>query len=303
MENISARHDLPSPISVTSVFSVYHSNLHRRKRSDKFSYSFTELIYVEEGSAPYTVILDDRTYTLKKGQLLFFPPNSQHYRVTPSDAIVFLIAFDIEFSEMDSLCRCVLTLDGRQRQQLEQVVSMGRSLLESIPQKGYQVGSSLRPRANAFELQKFKNIFELFLIDLYLKETNPISTAIYRFPDERKLDHIISYLKRNIDKQLTLNDISEATFISVAKIRKLFYEKHTCAPMQYFNQLKLGAAIELMCNTPLSYAEIASRLGFSSAAYFSKLFKRKTGMSPTEYIKSLKSCNLDADEPSSDSAK
>ena len=124
---------------------------------------------------------------------------------------------------------------------------------------------------------------------MYLTEENSINAAIYRFPDDKKLDELISYLKRNIDRPLTVNELSEATLISVAKIRKLFYKKHTCAPMQYFNQLKLEAAIELMCNTSLGYAEIAARLGFSNAAYFSKFFKNKTGMSPSEYIKSLKS--------------
>lgn len=287
MEKMLARHRLPAPVSVTSVFSVYSSNLRRRSNPTRLSYAFTELVYVADGSPAYSVVLDGSTYTLNAGQLLFFPPNSQHYRSEPSNASVSLIAFEAVFSGMDSLWGRVLTLDGRQKQQLEQVIAMGHRLLEHIPVKGYQRGSSLRPRANDFELQKFKNLLELFLIDLYLKESNPINIAVHRFPDEQKLDHLISYLKHNIDKPLTLTQLSEATYISVAKIRKLFYEKHTCAPMQYFSQLKIEAAIELMCNTALSHAEIAARLGFSSAAYFSRLFKKKMGLSPSEYIKSL----------------
>lgn len=287
MNYFSARYDLPSPISVTSVFSVYHVNLYKRNNPNKLSYSFTELIYTHSGS-PYSIELNGKVYTLKPGQLLFFPPNSQHFRSEPTDAIVSLIAFDVDFSEMESLYNRVLNLDGRQKQQLEQISAMGHRLLEHIPAKGYTAGSTLRPRANAYELQKFKILLELFLIDLYLKESNPINAAIYRFPDEQKLDSLISYLKRNIDQPLTLKQLSEQTFISVAKIRKLFYEKHNSSPMQYFNQLKIEAAIELMCNTPLSYSEIASRLGFSSSAYFSRLFKKKMGIPPSEYIKSLK---------------
>ncbi len=288
MENISARHDLPTPITITSVFSVYAANLYKHKNPNKLSYSFTELVYVSRTSSTYSIVLDNKKYTLNAGQLLFFPPNSQHQRTSDSDAHVSLISFDIDFPEMDKLYNRILTLDGRQKQQLEQVIAAGHRLLEKIPEKGYQLGSTLRPRANAFELQKFKNLFELFLIDLYLKEANPINSAVYRFPDEEKLDKLITYLKRNIDKPLTLKQISEKSLISVAKIRKLFYDKHTCAPMQYFNQLKLEAAIELMCNTALSYSEISERLGFSSPAYFSKLFKKKMGMPPSEYIKSLK---------------
>lgn len=288
MDNMIARHSLPAPVSVTSVFSVYSSKLYKQKNPNKLSYAFTELIYISDGSPAYSAILNGKIYTLSAGQLLFFPPNSQHYRSEPSDASVCLIAFDVAFSEMDKLWGRIFTLDGRQKQQLEQVIATGHRLLENIPAKGYQRGSSLRPRANPFELQKFKNLLELFLIDLYLKESNPINMAIHRFPDEQKLDYLISYLKRNIDKSLTLKQLSEATYISVAKIRKLFYEKHTCAPMRYFNQLKIEAAIELMCNTALSHGEIASRLGFSSAAHFSMLFKKKMGISPSEYIKSLK---------------
>ena len=69
-----------------------------------------------------------------------------------------------------------------------------------------------------------------------------------------------------------------------------FFIKKTngCKQIYSFNQLKIEAAIELMCNTVLSYSEIALRLGFSSSAYFSRLFKKKTGMSPSEYIKSFK---------------
>lgn len=288
MENISARYDLPTPISVTSVFSVYSPNLHKLNNPNTLSYPYTELVYVSGGSSPYSITLDNKSYTLNTGQMLFFPPNSQHHRTIKSDAIVSLISFEIVFPAINSLYNRVLTLDGRQKQQLEQVIAAGHRLLEKIPEKGYKVGSTLRPRANAFELQKFKNLFELFLIDLYLKEANPINSAVYRFPDEEKLDNLITYLKRDIDKPLTLKQLSEKSLISVAKIRKLFYEKHTCSPMQYFNQLKLEAAVELMCNTALSYSEIAARLGFSSPAYFSRLFKKKMGLSPSEYIKSLK---------------
>ena len=289
MENNIARHTRPSPLSVTSVFSIYHANTHMHTTDHKFSYSFTELTYLPRNSSPYTVVLDDKMYTLNAGQILFFSPNSEHSSHLPSNAIVYTITFDVDFAEINKLYNRVITLNGRQIQQLEQVVAIGLRLLENIPQKGYTIGNSLHSRANPLELQKFKNLFELFLIDLYLTEESPINAAIYRFPDDKKLDELISYLKRNIDKPLTVRELSEATLISVAKIRKLFYKKHTCAPMQYFNQLKLEAAIELMCNTSLGHAEIAARLGFSDATYFSKFFKNKTGMSPSEYIKSLKS--------------
>ena len=286
MEKIIAEHKLPAPVSVTSVFSLYRSNYHGKTRR-VFSYPFSELFYVHDTSSPHVIVAGGKTYALHKGQMVLLPPRSDHTGPS-SEAVVYMIAFDAVFSEIGSLYEQVITLDGRQKQQLEQLITLGRHILEEVPEKGYQVGNSLHARTNAFELQKFKNLFEIFLIELYLKEALNISIAANRVPHEEVFDGLISYLKKNIDKQLTLEEISKATLVSVAKIRKLFYKKHSCAPMQYFNQLKIEAAIELMCNTSLSYAEISTRLAFSSPAYFSRLFKKKTGLSPSEYIKTLK---------------
>ena len=285
MDITIAEHRLPTPISVTSIFSLYRSSLYG-KAIHQYSYNFSELFYVHDTAISHVIINNGRSYSLNNGQLVILPPGSTHTGPS-SEAMVYMIAFDVEFSEMENLYERVISLDGRQKQQLEQIMSLGTNILENVPKKGYQAGNSIHCRANSFELQKFRNYFEVFLIELYLKETKSISNVHYRFQNDEVFDRLLSYMKRNIDKQLTLEDISKATLVSVAKIRKLFYTKHTCAPMHYFNQLKIETAIDMMCNTTLPYSEIASQLGFSSASYFSKLFKKKTGLSPSMYVKTL----------------
>ena len=286
MNNIIAYHELPMPISLKSISSIYNNINMKKKVTSEKSYPFYECMYVHKSSSAYRAIINKKTFTLTGGELIFLAPNSNHYAISP-DAFVSMFAFNVDFPDMDNLCGRVIPLDGRQKQMIEQVIATGSRLFENIRPTGYNVGLSLHNRSNVFELQTFKNRFEMFLIVLYLKDTNNSGTTIYRFTDDEKLDKLISVLKRNIDKPLTLKELSDKTFISVAKIQKLFYEKHTCAPMQYFNQLKIEAAIELICNTTLSYSEIATQLGFHSAAYFSRIFKKKTGMSPSEYTKSL----------------
>lgn len=286
MSKMIAAHRLPTPISVTSIFSLYRSRLHG-KTIHQYSYNFSELFYVHDTAVPHVITNNGRSHILNRGQLVILPPGSNHSGPS-SEAVIYMIAFDVEFSEMDSLYDRVINLDGRQKQQLEQIMALGTHILENVPEKGYQAGNSLHSRANAFELQRFRNYFEIFLIELYLKETQSISNVHCRFQNDEVFDGLLSYMKRNIDKRLTLEDISKETLVSAAKIRKLFYTKHTCAPMQFFNLLKIETAIDMMCNTTLSYSEISSQLGFSSASYFSKLFKKKTGLSPSEYIKKLK---------------
>jgi AraC-like DNA-binding protein len=57
------------------------------------------------------------------------------------------------------------------------------------------------------------------------------------------------------------------------------------SPRQYFLQLKVMRARELLITTDQSIKEISYQLGFDSIYYFSRFFKQKTGMSPSEFRK------------------
>ena len=51
----------------------------------------------------------------------------------------------------------------------------------------------------------------------------------------------------------------------------------------YINKVRLERIIYLMINTQLNFTEIAEKTGFSSSRYFSTMFKRYTGETPTQY--------------------
>jgi AraC-like DNA-binding protein len=55
--------------------------------------------------------------------------------------------------------------------------------------------------------------------------------------------------------------------------------------ISFFNELKLDEAKRLIREGRLNFTEIADALGFTSLHYFSRLFKKKTGLSPSEYAK------------------
>ena len=56
--------------------------------------------------------------------------------------------------------------------------------------------------------------------------------------------------------------------------------------MEHFLNLKLQTAIQLILSSNMNFTEISELMGFSSVNYFSKFFKKRTGMTPTEYSKS-----------------
>lgn len=95
------------------------------------------------------------------------------------------------------------------------------------------------------------------------------------------------YISDNIMKPMTLSDIANASFVSPAYLSALFKKQTGIALVEYINQSKIEKAKELMENGKKRVDEIALSLGFENIYYFSKVFKKVTGTSPSEYMKRI----------------
>lgn len=102
---------------------------------------------------------------------------------------------------------------------------------------------------------------------------------------EPVFDRVLSYINENIEKTLTISEISRATFIPKSSLYKMFHTHLGCTVSEYINARRVKKASELLKNSELSIAEISERLGFSTQQYFSKTFKKITGVSPTQFRK------------------
>lgn len=103
----------------------------------------------------------------------------------------------------------------------------------------------------------------------------------------RLLIKIEQYIKANIDKRITLNETAELFNISANYLGQQFAKYSSCSFNEYVNREKIEKAKTLIQKNELKMYEIADNLGFESAFYFSKVFKKQTGVSPREYSDSV----------------
>jgi len=82
---------------------------------------------------------------------------------------------------------------------------------------------------------------------------------------------------------LDFRDFAESQGISYEQFRKRFRSSMGQAPKQYFLAVKMNRARERLLSPGRSVKEVAAELGFADALYFSRLFKSKEGVSPSEY--------------------
>jgi len=99
-----------------------------------------------------------------------------------------------------------------------------------------------------------------------------IGQCILKMQMEYQYDHPVSYY-------------AKITNLSVCRFIRKFKETMNISPIKYIEKIRMDKSKELLTNTDLTIYEISEVVGYNDPFYFSKVFKRNTGLSPTAYRK------------------
>lgn len=112
------------------------------------------------------------------------------------------------------------------------------------------------------------------------------TSALLNDPGRNRREQVVHQLRYEIqgawDQRLDFKALAKEKNVSYVWLRKAFKEVMGVAPGQYHLNLKIDKAIQLLQDTSLSVSEIAYQTGFESLFYFSRIFRKKTAMSPSE---------------------
>lgn len=97
------------------------------------------------------------------------------------------------------------------------------------------------------------------------------------------VDATIHFLEENVEKSLTLEQMSDYSGYSPSYLSAIFKKRTGQAPLTYFNHLKIRQACRMLTDTDMKMNMICHKVGISDPYYFSRLFSKVIGMSPSEY--------------------
>ena len=103
----------------------------------------------------------------------------------------------------------------------------------------------------------------------------------------RKVQQLLSHLNTNYAEKITSSNIEEFTECNFDYINRIFKQLTHKTIFAYLNEVRINHAKELISTTNMKLSEIGQAVGFSDLYYFSKVFKKATGVSPSTFAKGV----------------
>lgn len=283
--------ELTEELSIKRIISIHYFEYMSDFIFAGESHNFWEFLCVDKGEIKITS--NHEKLVLKKGDIIFHKPNEFHAvaanGITAPNLVV--VAFDCGAPCMHFFRDKILTLGRSERSLLGQIIAEAIHSFSSPLDDPYLEQLIRKDDAPFAGEQMIKLLLEQLLIQLYRRFASVskfYTSASDTYHTDQLYVSIISYFEKNIQRQLSLEQICRDNLLSISQLKHLFRKNCRYGIIESFTNMKIDYAKQLIRSRNMNYTQIADYLGYGSVHYFSRQFKKTTGMTPSEYAASIK---------------
>ena len=227
-----------------------------------------ELVYVDRGRMHNLVGGQD--ILLDQQDIMIIDSNDWHMQYSDVSVSFLTVSFWLTDTGLSSITNKAIKLTPKLKSILKKMLSQS------------QVG----PYGDDY----ISSLLKILLIEL-LQSSAPAVTSPIPSESESEnqiVDRAIRIISQNVQKKLTLDELAAQIHISVPYLYKLFQEYLGTSPGKYIARIRIEECKMLLREGRLSMGQIASDMGFSSLQHFSRQFHTICGMTPSQYVRSLR---------------
>ena len=251
-------------ITKSKYDSDWHSTLH--------THPFTELFYVVDGKGEF--IIQQQRFAVKANDFVIINPHVEHTEVSSSEDPLEYIVVGIQGLSFSNLT----TQDqGDQPFSFFNLRDEQKDILRYLNVMVQEATN----QAMSYELV-CHNLLEILLIKI-LRHQHFELEVDSKNKTSKDIAFIKHYLKTYYRESIQLEDLASMTHLSRFYISHSFKKDVGLSPMEYLMTIRIKESKILLRTTNYSVSQIADIVGFTTPTYFSKQFRKVTGISPSDY--------------------
>lgn len=234
------------------------------------------LIFCTKGKG--WAVIDGRRLTISAGEVLFIPANKQHaYGAGDDDP------WSIHWAHFAGTAAASYATLLPAHEYMLSIPPSDTKEIASMFRESYRVASSgLTERTVLLISHTLRYVLAL----LFFQTGRSLRGGSLTIAHD--LTKSIEFMRANVARSLTLQELSRQAGLSPTRFSALFREQTGSSPVDHHIRLRMQAACHYLDTTALSVKEVAAKLGYDDPYYFSRIFQKTLGCSPLSYRRSVK---------------
>ena len=271
---------IKKPIQIDKLITAFSVERDKEYAFKGEAHNFWEMVYIKKGLAGFTA--DEKVFECPPDTVVFHKPNEFHKILNAgAEPIQFTVVSFVSNSTYiyEKLSNAVISLSHKGRslmRELELIIESGSHSFEYLP-------SDFLDESNAPTVAQFCNTLELLLYECAASEkriTPKTSNSAKIFA------MAVKKMNENIHKPMNALQLADELNISLAHLKRIFSRYALMGIHAYFLALKIEKAKFLLLEgKPITL--VSDDVGFSTPNYFSTTFKRETGLTPSQWLKTF----------------
>ena len=236
------------------------------------SHPMLELTYVDQGSLHS--VADGNDLLLEQGDMVLYGPDQWHMQYADMGVAprYVTISFDVSGGRLDRLLNHKFKSPPK-----------AAALLKQMLQEQEQM--------DCYSSDMILYLLSMVLLTLLRETDKPaakLKTAHSLHNENEIIRRAQQYISAHIREKLSVPVVARNVDVSPSYLTALFHKNLQISPGEYIRRIKLQESKQMIRENNMNFTEIAAALQYSTVHHFSRQFKEKFGITPTEYAKSVR---------------
>ncbi len=268
-----ARLRVDHQLRVEGIYTFYYQEREQGFMFPGESHPFPELTYVDQGELHS--VADGQDILLKQGDVAVFGPNQFHMHYADIGVAPGFVTITFDLDGVD-----ITPLLNRKFSAPQQAVSLIQQMLRE------------QERMDAYSNDMIIAQLSQLMLTLLREAASPRAAKLQTSNAIHSENEIIRqaqmYIGSHIREKLSVPLVARQVDVSPSYLTALFHKNLQISPGEYIRRIKLQESKQMIRENNLNFTEIAAALQYSTVHHFSRQFKEKFGITPTEYAKSVR---------------